>query len=136
MTSRRDFLKASALALSAATVGCASIPSERFTAGELSGFPLGESSRANDADVFILRSDEGVAAISGKCTHLGCSLDRAPADGGFHCNCHDSHFNDEGAVTAGPAKAPLDWFEVTIEDGQVKVNPQKKVPVGTYTAIS
>ncbi len=52
-------------------------------------------------------SDGTVHAHSGRCTHLGCHLDRVQGDEAV-CPCHGSRFRGDGTVVKGPATRPLE----------------------------
>ena len=81
--------------------------------------------------VVILRDKKGFAAISVKCTHLGCTV--RTSDAGFECPCHGSQFDNDGFVTGGPAPAPLDWYQVsTAPNGDLEIDKSVKVQPGTY----
>jgi nitrite reductase/ring-hydroxylating ferredoxin subunit len=55
----------------------------------------------------VYRSDGGLLrAFSGRCTHLGCRIDRI-ASGEAVCPCHGSRFRSDGTVASGPATRPL-----------------------------
>jgi Rieske Fe-S protein len=47
-----------------------------------------------------------VHAFSGRCTHLGCRIDRVIGDEAV-CPCHGSRYKPDGTVAAGPATRPL-----------------------------
>ncbi len=139
--SRRSFLGASLPVLAAAglgtfSIGCggAALPSRTVVAGPIDSITPGEPQRLEAYDVFLIRTDEGIAAISGRCPHRGCGL--TPATSGFVCNCHGSTFTADGTVTRGPAAADLTWLEVRIEDGQVVVDPAHQVEKGTFTPVA
>jgi len=76
--------------------------------------------------------DRRLIAISGKCTHLGCTPRWLPAENKFKCPCHGSGFRgfgpggNEGDLAVhfeGPAPRPLERFKVTVnEDGGVLVD--------------
>lgn len=69
--------------------------------------------------VVITRQGEQVHAFSAVCTHQGCRVDKV-RDGSIQCPCHGSRFDARtGAVTAGPAPAPLPSVAVTLRDGEV-----------------
>lgn len=57
--------------------------------------------------VFVHREGIGdLHVFSGRCTHLGCHLDRIQ-DGVAVCPCHGSRFRPDGTVAQGPAARPL-----------------------------
>ncbi len=69
--------------------------------------------------VVLRRDGETVTALSGVCTHQGCSV----RNEGKHllCPCHNSKFDFEGVPFEGPAQDPLPPIEVTVEDGDIVV---------------
>jgi len=55
----------------------------------------------------VFRGEDGtLRAFSGRCTHLGCHIDRIIA-GEAVCPCHGSRFRADGTVATGPATRPL-----------------------------
>ncbi len=57
--------------------------------------------------VIVSRGADGaVRAFSGRCTHLGCRIDRVAGDQAV-CPCHGSRFRGDGTVAVGPASRPL-----------------------------
>jgi Rieske Fe-S protein len=47
-------------------------------------------------------------AFGQKCTHLSCAVIPRPAEGSFHCPCHEGRFDlRTGVPTAGPPRRPL-----------------------------
>ncbi|MGE0784597.1 MAG: ubiquinol-cytochrome c reductase iron-sulfur subunit [Sandaracinaceae bacterium] len=138
--SRRTLLKTSLPVITAAgfggiTIGCggANIPSTVVHGGQVSALAEGAPQRLQSYDVFVVRTADGVAAISGRCTHAGCGVE--PTSDGFHCGCHGSDFASDGTVTHGPADRDLAWYAVTIEDGEIVVDPTQEVAKGTYTPL-
>lgn len=58
--------------------------------------------------VVVQRDFDGMIHVfSGRCTHLGCHLDRVQGDESV-CPCHGSRFRADGAVVKGPATRPLE----------------------------
>jgi cytochrome b6-f complex iron-sulfur subunit len=69
------------------------------------------------------------------CTHLGCLYKWEPANFRFECPCHGSKFSHDGFYIEGPAPRSLDYFDVTIEGGQIIVDTGKRT-VGDPAAES
>jgi Rieske Fe-S protein len=61
---------------------------------------------------------EGVHALSGTCTHLGCQVRWDVESTRFRCPCHGGAFDAQGNVVAGPPPRPLDRIEVRLDDEQ------------------
>jgi Rieske Fe-S protein len=59
-------------------------------------------------------------AIDAVCTHEGCTVTGANADG-YVCPCHGSRYSRSGQLLAGPAKASLRQFNTTFADGIVAI---------------
>ena len=59
-------------------------------------------------------------AIDAVCTHEGCTVTGANAEG-YVCPCHGSRYNRNGQVLAGPAKASLRQYATTFTDGIVAI---------------
>jgi Rieske Fe-S protein len=89
--------------------------------GNVDDFAVGETARIEGEKLYIFRSEEGFTALSGKCTHMGCFVDRI-ADGSFECPCHGATYDETGAVTKGPADEDLVWRPVRVESGELLVD--------------
>jgi cytochrome b6-f complex iron-sulfur subunit len=140
---RRSFLSIAALgsffsAIGMALAGAARLPGpavlpgpvRRFKIGFPEEFTVGSEARFEEANFFVFRDSEGIYAISGVCTHLGCSVARSPE--GYACPCHGSRFESKGEVTRGPAPRALPWLEVgRAADGQLVVYADSEVAKGT-----
>ncbi|MER5279612.1 Rieske (2Fe-2S) protein [Streptomyces sp. NPDC002809] len=60
-------------------------------------------------------------AFSSKCTHAGCAVSSV-SDGAINCPCHGSKFDvATGAVTTGPATAPLPAAAITVEGDAISL---------------
>lgn len=56
----------------------------------------------------VFRNDRGeIAAMSAKCSHMGCTVAWNPAEHTWDCPCHGSRFGSTGEVVNGPAAKPL-----------------------------
>jgi cytochrome b6-f complex iron-sulfur subunit len=97
-----------------------------------------------DKRLYVFKEGRSFYAISGACTHLGCTvkytklnqpkeveiggeMKRIPFE--FHCPCHGSKFYADGTNYAGPAPRPLHWYklELSPDDGQLVVNMNDEV---------
>jgi nitrite reductase/ring-hydroxylating ferredoxin subunit len=106
----------------------------RVSAGSLGALPPGASLHVPAPDVYVLHGPRGLFALSGKCTHLGCSLLRQAE--GFSCPCHGARFDDLGRVSSGPAPRGLTWYATRVdENGQVWIYLDWPVEPGTTTRI-
>lgn len=83
--------------------------------------------------LWLVRFSDGIVALSGKCTHLGCTPRYLEAENKFKCPCHGSGFrgvdpnlpapNWTGVNFEGPAPRPLERFKIGLaEDGQIVVD--------------
>jgi cytochrome b6-f complex iron-sulfur subunit len=106
----------------------------RFSLGRPEEFPLGTRISMDAQRICVVREEAGFAAISIKCTHLGCTV--GVADTGFSCPCHGSRFDQDGNVTGGPAPEPLPWFKLSLApNGNLEVDKGLAVEPGTYFKV-
>ena len=118
-------------------------PPRRFPVGLPEAFQAGVTFL--DAQrVYLFRTATGFRAVSGICSHLGCTVKFAPyktpqeqtvrgltleSPGEFLCPCHGSKFRGEGTNYSGPAPRPLKAFhlEISPADGQLVVDLGREV---------
>ena len=94
-----------------------------INAGSVDSFELGSVTLIQKGRFFIHRLDDGsFLALWQRCTHLGCIIPWSVEEDQFHCPCHGSLYSKVGVVKGGPAPRPMDYFPVTIEDGEVFVD--------------
>lgn len=100
-------------------------PPKTFKAGYPDDYAVGEVSERwkRKYRTWIIRTDQGLFALSAKCTHLGCTPNWVETEDKFKCPCHGSGFYLTGENFEGPAPRPLERFRVTLaEDGQILVD--------------
>jgi Rieske Fe-S protein len=140
-TSRREFLTVLAASGCAAVCGaglpaCADVI---VAAGNISGLAEGTLRAVAGAPLAIGRDVDGVYALTAICTHLNCDMtDEGTIDAnGLICDCHDSAFDVDGAVTSDPATIALDNYDVTIDDdGEITIDTGSVVAAGTRVAVA
>lgn len=118
-------------------------PPKRFGIGAPENFQQGVTF-LDQHRLFLFREGSAFFAISGICTHLGCTVKFAPisraqevaserptstALGEFHCPCHGSKFHGDGTNFAGPAPRPLKWhpLEISAATGELVVDLGQEV---------
>jgi len=75
--------------------------------------------------VYVLRDAAGFYAMTNQCTHNGCKVKCADAEGILKCPCHGSWFDRNGEVIKGPAPSYLDHYRLAFcgDDAQIFVDP-------------
>jgi cytochrome b6-f complex iron-sulfur subunit len=140
-SNRRDFLNEIALAsLGIAAVGGVRVligylspnvlfePPTRFRIGPPESYPVNSVTFIADQLVYIVRSQQGMWALSAICTHLGCITQWKPEANMIACPCHGSKFTRDGAKIAGPAPRPLPHLSLTLTaDGELLVDKSETV---------
>ena len=92
--------------------------------GDLDAFPLSTVRGFPDRGVAVVRTEQGLAFLATRCTHLGCALRMVGSE--WVCPCHGGRFSREGAVLAGPPRAPLVWLEGAVSrTGRVYCYPSR-----------
>src|ERR1700690_4655397 len=84
------------------------------------------------ANGFVIGRDmAGLYAMSAICTHQGCGMSvvGAASQESLFCACHGSAFNGNGGVTRGPARRPLQHYQL-----EVAANGELTVCVGAAVA--
>ena len=77
-------------------------------------------------NVWVVRNDEGIYALSTVCTHLGCTPNWLIGERKFKCPCHGSGFRFSGINFEGPAPRPLERYKIYLSgDGQIIVDKTK-----------
>ena len=93
-------------------------PPTTFRAGSPDDYPVNSVTYLQDQQVYIVRTDKGIWALSAVCTHLGCITQWKPESDQIACPCHGSKFQRTGTVEAGPAPRPLPHFSLALGRGR------------------
>ena len=77
--------------------------------------------------VWLVKTAEGLYALSTTCTHLGCTPNWLSTENKFKCPCHGSGFYKTGINFEGPAPRPLERYAISLaEDGQILIDKSRK----------
>ena len=104
-------------------------PPSSFKAGSIDEFVIGRVDERfkESRGVWLIRTDEGMYALSTVCTHLGCTPNWLPNERKFKCPCHGSGFYASGINFEGPAPRPLERFRIVFtDDGEILIDKSKK----------
>lgn len=84
--------------------------------------PVGGGTIVDSQKVVVTQPTGGdFKAFSAVCTHQGCLVDKVEK-GEIVCPCHGSAFSTEdGSVVTGPATAPLEEVEISVQGDQVSL---------------
>ena len=102
-------------------------PPSKVRVGPPSDFDDGKvTDKFKDRNIWVVRYQGKIYALSTTCTHLGCTPNWLEADQKFKCPCHGSGFYITGINFEGPAPRPLERWAISEEDGQLVVDKSKK----------
>lgn len=105
-------------------------PAPRATPGQiklaLSDVPVGGTKPITyeGKPALVLRTSEGVTALSLICTHLGCAVQWREGKQEFYCPCHDGFFDRDGGVVSGPPPMPLEALPVKVSGNEIVIGEQ------------
>ena len=104
-------------------------PKTSFKAGVPDSYEVGKVDERwkEKYGVWMVRTFEGIYALSVVCTHLGCTPNWLDGEQKFKCPCHGSGFYKTGINFEGPAPRPLERLRIGLaEDGQILIDKSKK----------
>ena len=91
--------------------------------------PLGTVDMIPENSGYLFEADEYIVTqpkpgkfvgFDSLCTHEGCPVDVFDRPGIMACSCHSTDFKiTNGAVIKGPAKKPIPFKPIIIEDGKI-----------------
>jgi nitrite reductase/ring-hydroxylating ferredoxin subunit len=74
----------------------------------------------HDACILVRVGEREWVAYSQRCTHLSCAVIPVPAQGVFHCPCHEGVFDlRSGRPTAGPPRRPLPRIRLDVRGNDI-----------------
>lgn len=100
-------------------------PPSVFMAGKPDSFLMNQPTFFKENRTWIVRTADRIYALSGRCTHLGCTPAWLSADGKFKCPCHGSGFRLNGVNFEGPAPRALERFRIWTASGNIMVDTSK-----------
>ena len=103
-------------------------PPQSFKIGFPEEFEIGKVDVRfkKEHNVWVVRNDDGIYALSTVCTHLGCTPNWLSGERKFKCPCHGSGFRFSGMNFEGPAPRPLERYMIYLaSDGQVVIDKTK-----------
>lgn len=100
-------------------------PPTSFVAGRMDDFLENQPVFFKDFRTWIIRTSDRIYALSGRCTHLGCTPSWLAADQKFKCPCHGSGFRMSGVNFEGPAPRALERFQIQLVGNELKVEKAK-----------
>ena len=74
-----------------------------------------------DQPVEIRRTEEGFAARSLVCTHIGCTVRWDAGSERYVCPCHEGLFDAQGRPVSGPPTEPLATIPVRASESRITV---------------
>ncbi len=97
-------------------------PETRMTVGRVEDWQDGTARdvKVHKKPMSIVRQGEKFFAVNSVCPHMGGPISCGKVENGkIHCPWHDWAFDLETGISANGHR--LDRYEVTVEDGEVKV---------------
>ena len=142
LTTRRRFLAVVSTGTVATLAACSGanggVGPDSFgdvSAGLVVDLPVGTIKPIPGAPAFVARDGMGLYALTMTCTHNGCGV--TVVGSGFHCYCHGSDFDMNGAVRQGPAPDPLAHFAVDVDAaGNITVHGGTQVGADVRRAVA
>lgn len=100
-------------------------PPSSFDAGLIDDFLPNQPVFFKEYRTWIIRFSDRIIALSGRCTHLGCTPKWLASDGKFKCPCHGSGFRITGINFEGPAPRALERFQILLVGDRLIVEKAK-----------
>jgi len=105
---------------------------DKIAIGAIKDFPVPSVKPFPKEQFIVFMDEDGIYAVSTRCTHKGCTVSFKDKEGVFACPCHGAKFGKSGDVLSGPATMALAWFLIEKDSaGDLYVDKSKPVAQGT-----
>jgi nitrite reductase/ring-hydroxylating ferredoxin subunit/predicted enzyme related to lactoylglutathione lyase len=95
----------------------------KIVAGRIEDFPIGSVTYNDEGKFFIVRTKDGILALSEVCTHRQAAVCYQPEHYRFYCPRHHNKFTRTGAhLGHTPGTPPLHSYPIELDDGSVVVD--------------
>lgn len=121
---------ATSTATATSTSSGGGLPANYTIVGKVSDIMTGFLKQVSGQSLLLGQDAGGIYAMSSLCTHKFCDMTFKGTVGasGITCTCHASKFDNNGAVTKGPAVKALDHFDCAVDaSGNIGVDKTKVV---------
>jgi cytochrome b6-f complex iron-sulfur subunit len=88
---------------------------------EVGGSIVGKADGHTNPIVIARVDDARFAALDAVCTHMQCTVSYNALNLTFDCPCHDSTYEIDGKVIAGPAIRPLRTFAASSDGANLTI---------------
>lgn len=132
MMNRRRFLSLTGGAVAAALLAACELEGDKAKDPEVARVALASNQippagdppmYSEEGSFFLIHNEDGLLALSIKCTHQGCAVEWAGDDDEFHCPCHGSQYDRHGVDIKGPTERPLELMGISVKsDGGIEVD--------------
>lgn len=100
----------------------------KIVAGRIDDFALGSVTHVREGKFYLVRTVEGVLALSEVCTHRQCNVQYQQEQWQFVCPCHHRRFTRKGEPAAfRPDVLPLHTYPIELVDGQIVVDTDTSI---------
>lgn len=101
----------------------------KVVAGQIDDFAVGSVTYVPKGRFFVVRTKDGVLAISQVCTHRQWKVEYQPWHYRFFCSRHHNKFTRTGAhIGHTPGTPPLHVYAIEFVDGQIVVDTDTSIP--------
>jgi Rieske Fe-S protein len=131
---RRQFVIGTAACACGLSGACAAVnPAREYAAASDRSLPVPEELEkvgsevkvklpSSSEPILVWRSEDGLHAVSIRCTHRGSEVHWNAKDETLDCPSHGSRYAPDGTVIHGPAPLPLHAYRVEQQGGRLRIS--------------